>query len=228
MTHYLDQLIALVSAHAWMAYLTIFLAAVLEAVPVFGSLVPGSTIILALGALIPGGELALAPVLACAILGALLGDGAAYLAGRRGQRTILSAWPLSRYPGVVAQSETFFAKWGTWAVFFARFLAPVRAFVPITAGALEMPPQRFFPVNAAAIVFWSLAHVLPGVFAATLLARYGGLKGFEGELKHYWMPLVVAGALLAGLALWFLRRRKGINVPVKRVKQPKAVAASER
>lgn len=216
MTHYLDQLIAFVSAHAWLAYLTIFLAALLEAVPVFGSLVPGSTIILALSALIPDGELAFVPVLACAISGALLGDGAAYLAGKRGQRTILSAWPMSRYPGVVAQSEAFFARWGTLAVFFARFLAPVRAFVPITAGALEMPPQRFFPVNAAAIVVWSLAHVLPGVFAATLLARYGGLEGVEGELKHYWMPLVLAGAVLAGLAVWFVRRRKGVNVPVKR------------
>ena len=58
-TSFLDPLIAFVSAHAWLAYLTLFLAALLEAVPVVGSLVPGSTIILALSALIPGGELAL-------------------------------------------------------------------------------------------------------------------------------------------------------------------------
>ena len=57
MTSFLDPLIAFVSAHAWLAYLTLFLAALLEAVPVVGSLVPGSTIILALSALVPGGEL---------------------------------------------------------------------------------------------------------------------------------------------------------------------------
>lgn len=216
MTEYIDHLIAFVSAHAWLAYLTIFLAALLEAVPVFGSVIPGSTIILALGALIPDGELLLVPVLTCAISGALIGDGTAFLVGRRKQREILTAWPLSRYPGVVAQSEAFFHRWGTLAVFFARFLAPVRAFVPVTSGALGMPPQRFFPVNAAAIVMWSLAHVLPGVFAATLLARYGGWVGVKGIAKHYWMPLVLVGALIAGLTLWFIRRQRGINVPVRR------------
>jgi len=50
-TSFLDPLIAFVSAHAWLAYLTLFLAALLEAVPVVGALVPGSTIILALSAL---------------------------------------------------------------------------------------------------------------------------------------------------------------------------------
>ena len=40
-----------------------------------GAVIPGSTIILALSALVPGGELQLGPVLAAAISGALLGDG---------------------------------------------------------------------------------------------------------------------------------------------------------
>jgi hypothetical protein len=51
---FLDPLIALVSAHAWIAYLALFLAALLEAVPFAGAVIPGSTIILALSALVPG------------------------------------------------------------------------------------------------------------------------------------------------------------------------------
>ena len=141
MTSFLDPLIAFVSAHPWLAYLTLFLAALLEAVPVVGALVPGSTIILALSALVPGGELKLWGVLAAAIAGALLGDGSAFWAGHRSQREILGAWPMSRYPGVMAQSEAFFHRWGTLAVFFARFVPPIRAFVPVTAGALGMPPD---------------------------------------------------------------------------------------
>ncbi len=105
MTSFLDPLIAFVSAHAWLAYLTLFLAALLEAVPVVGSLVPGSTIILALSALVPGGELQLGPVLAAAAAGALLGDGTAFWVGHRSQREILSAWPMTNYPGVVARSK---------------------------------------------------------------------------------------------------------------------------
>ena len=59
MASLIDPLIAFVSAHPALAYLTLFLAALLEAVPVVGSVVPGSTIILALSALVPGGELQL-------------------------------------------------------------------------------------------------------------------------------------------------------------------------
>ena len=60
MTSLIDPFIAFVSAHAWLAYLAILLAALLEAVPIVGSVIPGSTIILALSALVPGGELDLA------------------------------------------------------------------------------------------------------------------------------------------------------------------------
>src|SRR3954471_1890116 len=115
---FLNPLIAFVSDNAWLAYLTVFLAALLEAVPVVGSVVPGSTIILALSALVPGGELQLEWVLATAVAGALLGDGSAFWIGHRSQREILTAWPLTSYPSIVAQSEAFFRRWGLWAVFF--------------------------------------------------------------------------------------------------------------
>src|SRR5207248_5756950 len=116
-TSFLDPLISFVSAHAWLAYLTLFLAALLEAVPVVGSVVPGSTMILALSALIPGGELKLQWVLLAAALGAVLGDGSAYWIGHRQQREILNTWPLTNYPRVVEESESFFHRFGTWAVF---------------------------------------------------------------------------------------------------------------
>lgn len=209
MTSFLDALINFVSAHVWLAYLTLFLAALLEAVPVAGSLVPGSTIILALSALVPGGELQLWAVLAAAVAGAVLGDGSAYWIGHRRQREILNAWPLANYPRVIAQSEAFFERWGTLAVFFARFVAPIRAFVPVTAGAVGMPPLRFYAVNIPAILLWAPAHVLPGVLAVTALHHFGGLPLHEHIGKHIWMIAVVGGALILALAVWLLRRRHG-------------------
>jgi membrane-associated protein len=206
---YIDPLIAFVSAHAWLAYLTLFLAALLEAVPVIGSVIPGSTIILALSALVPGGELTLGSVLAAAIAGALIGDGSAFLIGHRAQRRILGAWPLTRYPRVVAQSEAFFRRWGAWAVFFARFVPPIRAFVPITAGALDMAPARFYAVNIPAILLWAAAHVLPGVLAVSVLQQAGVFEHSGAGAKHYWMIAMIGGALLIGLAAWTIRRRHG-------------------
>jgi membrane protein DedA with SNARE-associated domain len=206
---YLDQLIAFVSAHAWLAYLTLFLAALLEAVPVVGSVIPGSTIILALSALVPGGELKLEWVMLAAVAGALLGDGSAFWIGHRTQREILNAWPLSNYPRLIAQSEAFFNRWGALAVFFARFVPPIRAFVPITAGALGMPPLRFFAVNVPAVLLWAPAHVLPGVLAVSALHEYAGLPHHAGIAKHFWILGVIGGALLIALATWSIRRRQG-------------------
>ncbi|WP_024509526.1 DedA family protein [Bradyrhizobium sp. ARR65] len=212
MTSYLDSLVTFVSANAWLAYLTLFLAALLEAVPVVGSVVPGSTIILALSALIPGGELRLMWVLAAAVIGALLGDGSAFWAGHRTQHEILDAWPLNKYPRLVEQSEAFFRRWGIWAVFFARFVPPIRAFVPVTAGALGMPPMRFFAANAPAVLLWAPAHVLPGVLAITALHHYGGVPHHVG-LKHYWIAAVIAGAAIVTLAGWMIRRRQNEMQP---------------
>jgi membrane protein DedA with SNARE-associated domain len=205
----IDPLIAFVSAHAWLAYLTLFLAALLEAVPIVGAVIPGSTIIFALSALVPGGELQLGWVLLAAIAGALLGDGSAFLLGYREQREILKTWPLSNYPRLVSQSEAFFNRWGTLAVFFARFVPPIRAFVPITAGALGMTPPMFYAVNIPAVLLWAPAHVLPGVLAVSALHRYGGFAPHEGIAKHYWILAVIVGALIIALASWAIRRRRG-------------------
>jgi membrane protein DedA with SNARE-associated domain len=211
-TSIIDPLIAFVSAHPWLAYLTLFLAALLEAVPIVGSVIPGSTIIFALSALVPGGELSLEWVLAAAITGALLGDGSAFWLGHRSQREILNAWPLANYPRVVAQSEAFFQRWGALAVFFGRFVPPVRAFVPITAGAAGMPPRTFYAIDIPAILLWGPAHVLPGVLAVSAMHKYAGFAPHGGIARHYWMLSVVCGALIVALTIWAIRRRRGGGV----------------
>lgn len=204
-TLHLHDLIAFVSVHALLAYTAIFLAALLEAAPIVGSLIPGSTVIVALSALVPGGSLKLAPVLAAAIVGAVIGDGLAYWIGYRSQRSVLTSWPMSKSPAIVAQSEAFFHRYGTLAVLFARFVPPVRAFVPMTAGALSMPPRRFFPVNVAAILLWAPAHVLPGVLAGSAAEQWGA------KVEHYAWPLVggivVAGAIGWAVYCWHRERR---------------------
>jgi membrane protein DedA with SNARE-associated domain len=219
---FIDPLIAFISAHAGLAYVALFLAALLEAVPIIGSVIPGSTIIFALSALIPGGELRLEWVLLAAIAGAMLGDGSAFWIGHHSQREILGSWPLSNYPRVIAQSEAFFHRWGTLAVFLARFVPPIRAFVPITAGAVGMSPPLFYAVNIPAIVLWAPAHVLPGVLAVTALHKYGGFEHHGGFARHYWMLAVIGGAAVTAIVTWTIRRRHGggaIEPAIERVRK---------
>ena len=186
---YLSELIGFVSLHSEIAYGVIFLAAFLEAIPILGSLIPGSTVIVALSALVPGGGLKLAPILTAAILGAIIGDGLGYWIGHKKQRDVLSSWPMSHYPALTTRSETLFERYGAFAVIFARFIAPIRAVVPMTAGVLGMPPWRFFPLNIIAILFWAPAHVLPGVLAGSAAEKWGA------RIEHYGLPL--AGGIIA-------------------------------
>src|SRR6195952_1238661 len=199
-TAWIETLTHFVAAHAWLGYLTLFLAALLEAVPVVGSVIPGSTIILALSALVPSGDLDLIGVLLAAAAGAVLGDGTAFWVGHIQQRRILDTWPMSKYPAVIAQSEAFFHRFGTFAVFFGRFVPPIRAFVPVTAGALGMRPLKFYVVNILAVFLWAPAHVLPGVLAVSALHEYSGTPYHSGYGKHIWIPAVLIVAALAGAA----------------------------
>ncbi len=204
MTHLLDQLVQFVSAHPYFAYATVFLAALLEAVPVLGSFVPGSSVIIGLSAFVAAGELGLAGVLGAAMVGAAIGDGTAFLLGHHYQRRILNIWPLTSYPRIISRSEEFFARRGALAVLFARFVPPVRAFVPLTAGALGMPPARFFAINVAAIALWACAHVLPGALAGSLWKQYGK------EVEHVVLPALAALVVL-WLIVWFVRRRRTLQ-----------------
>jgi membrane-associated protein len=65
---------------------------------------------------VPGGELKLWGVLAAAIAGALLGDGSAFwpaIARNARSQRVADV----EYPGVMAQSEAFFHRWGRWLSF---------------------------------------------------------------------------------------------------------------
>jgi membrane-associated protein len=199
------ELVHAIAAHPQLAYAVLFLAALLEAVPVLGSFVPGSTVIMSLSALIGTGDLGLAAVLAATISGAALGDGTAYMLGRSHPDWPHRLWPLSRYPEVIRKSEEFFAARGAAAVFLARFLPPVRAFVPVTAGALGMPPARFFPFNLAAIACWAPAHIVPGMLAGAAWQHAGAFA------RHLALPLIVGTIALAAM-IWGVRRFRNSGV----------------
>jgi membrane protein DedA with SNARE-associated domain len=115
-----------------------------EAVPVIGTVIPGSTLIIGISALATGAYLNPWLLLVAAIVGAILGDGFSFWLGQQYQREILLYWPLNRYPQFINRSETYINKYGAASVFLARFTAVVRAFVPLVAGMLRMSPRQFY------------------------------------------------------------------------------------
>lgn len=199
MSSYYSALIDFVAAHSHYAYGVIFLLAFSEAVPVVGTFVPGSTLVVAISALAASAGIDPWLLLVAAVAGAIAGDGGSFWLGRKFSHEILTAWPLKKYPQFVTQSEKLIAKYGAAAVFLARFTAVIRAFVPLLAGILEMPPRRFYAANVLSAVVWAPAHVFPGV----VLAMAVKLRSAFDEQR----ALIIATALIVcGVAFFVLHR----------------------
>lgn len=191
-----------IAAHPNFAYGAVFLLAFLEAVPVIGSVIPGSLLIIGIAALIPTGTVQMWPLMAAAIGGAILGDGLPYWFGHRYREAILSRWPLDRYPSLVEKSRAFIHRHGGKSILLARFTPGVRSFVPVVAGIAEMPADRFYLVNVLSAFAWAPAHILPGMLLGTSLALAGAAAGRLALL----LVVVVALLWLLGWVLRFAQR----------------------
>ncbi len=162
-----------VEAQAGWAPLAVFIIALVESLPVVGLFIPGSALLLGLGALVGAGALPLGPVLAACVAGAVLGDALGYWAARAlGPAAVRQRVP-RRHRRAYARAILVFRQWGATAVFVARFLSPLRAVVPIAAGVTRMPESRFQAANIASAVIWAPLLLMPGWMAGHLAAVLG-------------------------------------------------------
>jgi membrane protein DedA with SNARE-associated domain len=175
-----------------------FLLALSEAIPVVGTVVPGSTLIIGISAIAAGADVNAWLLLAAATVGAICGDGLSFWLGQRYHREILLAWPLNRYPQFIDRSETFINRYGAGSVFLARFIAVVRAFVPLVAGILGMSPRQFYAANILSALAWAPAHVFPGVLLGMAI-NVAGVSTWERTI------LLIAGLTAVLAAGWAIR-----------------------
>ena len=222
MLSFFSTLISTVSAHPHIAYLTVFLLALSESIPVIGAVVPGTAVIVGIAALVPSGAVGLWPLLVVALLGAILGDGLSFWLGHRHHREILQRWPLSRYPTLMARSEAFFQRHGRKSVFLARFTPGVRAFVPLVAGMLRMPVGRFYAANLLSALVWAPTHILPGVFVGTYFHAAGAAAGRLAVLA---VVIVILLWGTVGVVRYALRR--GVPLLLTEVERLRAWASTQ-
>jgi membrane protein DedA with SNARE-associated domain len=74
--------LAWIEAQAGWAPLAVFMVAFIESLPLIGLFLPGSALLLGLGALVGAGALPLWPVMVACIAGAVLGDAIGYWVAR--------------------------------------------------------------------------------------------------------------------------------------------------
>ena len=171
-----DHIVAWVGTHPLAAGLVIFAIAFCDAVVVLGAIVPALPLLFAIGVLIGLGEISGPYAVACAALGAFVGDGISFWIGRRWGPRLRSVWPFTRYPQLLDRGETMFRRNGIKGILIARYVGPIRPFVPAVAGMLRMPLKRYLPASAFAAASWALLFLIPG-----LAARRGLRRGRRGR-----------------------------------------------
>ncbi|MBV2182419.1 MAG: LssY C-terminal domain-containing protein [Castellaniella sp.] len=187
-----------------LGYWTAFLAALLETALVVGLFLPGSTLLLLLGAWAAGSYLDFGDLLWFAIAGAVLGDNFNYWLGERyGTKWTRSGiWFLA--PGHFEQVHRFFDRHGAKSVFLGRFIPSVKEIAPFVAGTVQMRYRTFLFWNFLGAIGWGVQWVGGGY-----------LFGQSLKVAQAWMSragMVVVAVLVAWVLLWLLQRfvvRKG-------------------
>src|SRR6188472_2741624 len=116
MDHLAQPLLEFIKANQDWAIVVMFITAFGESFAFLSLLFPGTTLLIAAGALIKTGALPYAPILVGAILGAVLGDAVSYWIGRKCGSAIARLWPFSRNPDLLASGIRFFAHHGSKSV----------------------------------------------------------------------------------------------------------------
>jgi membrane protein DedA with SNARE-associated domain len=188
--------------YATYGYPVLFLGVLLENA---GVPVPGETAVLVAAFLASpagGGRFALGWVIAITSAAAVLGDNLGYWLGRSLARPRLSGGRrfLFLTPERFRKVEGYFARYGAWTVFAARFIAGLRVVAAPCAGTAGMHWPSFFLANAAGALAWATA--------VSLLGYYFGRNW--GLLHHWlnWGVWIVLGGLFVVLAMRHLWRRR--------------------
>jgi membrane protein DedA with SNARE-associated domain len=199
MEHLVQPTLDFISAHSGWAFPVMFITSFGESFAFLGLLFPGTSILIVAGTLMSAGSLPYWPVLAGAIIGAVLGDSVSFWLGRRYGGGLCRIWPFTRNPDLLPNGMRFFAKHGGKSVFIGRFFGPVRAVIPLAAGVLRMPRGLFWLANVTSAIVWAPMLVFAGDTVGdvgdrligsgnTALLVFGGLTAF-GIIAMLWAML---------------------------------------
>jgi membrane-associated protein len=131
-------------------------------------------------------------------ISAWLGDQIAFTLGRHFGRPYLDKRQGKWIKTAITKSESFYSKWGWWAVVIGRFMPWARVFVPIIAGVAKMNYYKFFSSNLVGAVGWGVGLTVTGYFAASIPA----VKNASYLIAAFF----VLASIVAGVRNWWLNR----------------------
>jgi len=195
-------------------YVVLFFLVGLESL---GLPLPGETALVTAAAFAALGHLSIYGVVATAVAAAVIGDNGGYWIGRKGGIALVRRYGrfLHLNEAHLERARHFFERHGPPTVFMGRFIALLRTWAAVLAGAARMPYGRFMLYNALGAVCWAgVVGALGYVFGRNL-----------PRLEHYMGQASLAGALLVALIVglvlgwrWFERNRASLVTRTEHLK----------
>ena len=148
-------------------YVLLFLVVFAETGLVVTPILPGDSLLFAIGAMasLPGSHLSVIAFLVLLIAAAVLGDAVNYAIGLRLGPAVFrseSSWLLNKKHLLKAQH--FYEKYGSKTIILARFVPIVRTFAPFVAGIGKMTYSKFFAYNVVGGIAWVSICLFSGFF----------------------------------------------------------------
>lgn len=163
-----------------------------------GLFLPGDSLLLAAGLFAAHGHLPIFWLVPIVIISAIVGYEVGYIFGERAGPKLFS-----RKDGFlfreeyIGRTERFFKKYGGITILAARFIAHVRTFVPVIAGAGNMDRRRFTIYNILGAALWGGGLTFFGYWLGNTVSN----------VDHYIViAIIVSLIVLYSYGLWQLLR----------------------
>ncbi|WP_248963317.1 DedA family protein [Sphaerisporangium perillae] len=191
----------ILTAPAWLVCLLVGLLVFAEDALFVGFVVPGETAAIVGGIDASRGHVSLALIIAVVVAAAIIGDSVGYEIGHHVGARILHGRFLAGRGRQVSAAQELLARRGGPAVFWARFVAFLRAVMPALAGTAQMPYRRFLAFNAAGGLVWGTGCVLAGYLAGN---SYRAVEHIIGRIA----ALAILAVILLAAAAYRSRSRR--------------------
>lgn len=146
-------------------YAILFLIIFCETGLVVTPILPGDSLLFAVGSFAAIGALDVSIVLLTLTVAAILGDTVNYGIGHfMGPKVFLKKDSRIFKKEYLDKTHRFYERYGGKTIIFARFVPIVRTFAPFVAGVGSMSYSRFIAFNIVGGVAWIAAFILAGYF----------------------------------------------------------------
>lgn len=203
--HIDKHLVELVSQYQSWTYAILFLIIFCETGLVVMPLLPGDSLLFAVGAIASKGDLNVFLVVVLLSIAAIIGDTVNYWVGKIIGPKVFSSensrWLNRKH---LERTHEFYEKYGGKTIIIARFMPIIRTFAPFVAGIGKMNYGKFLLYNVIGGILWIALFTYAGYF-------FGEIPVVKRNFTLVIFAIIIISVLPAALEFLRVRRNQSKN-----------------